>query len=298
MLSYDKWKLLNESLGRTGNNLGIHTPKSLGIISNQYLPSENDGSNLEECGCKTKKKLKLKEDEDYDMEDENEDTEDVEDVEVDAEEFDDEDGDETVDLHAELSDEDMEDEDEDMEDEDEDMEDEDEDMEDEDMEDEDMEDEDEDMEDEDEDMEEMHPSHKHMEMPEAKKLPKGMISETAWWTSVKSMIGNMSPNGDIKTESTAAPAGEDAELDEMLDRVGNIPPDVKPAAKIFLKAFYRNDSGSGSRTQLFNLIDLLLDVGLKKAEDKASLSVISNHLKKHLNTIAKMESENDSQGAW
>jgi hypothetical protein len=203
MLSYEKWKMLNESLGRT--TLGLtQTPKIGGIISNIHVPQgqeANEGWEDNELDG-----------EEEDMDDKGVDLGDYHD-EVGHE--DEEGSEEEMDSDDDMGDEDSMEDDDDMEEDDsDDMGDEEEVEEDDsdDMGDEDSMEDDDDMEkDDSDDMgdEEMEvdvvrksaPS-MGMGMGETKKKNGQILSESDWWSSVKGMIGQVQPNGAIKTEDS------------------------------------------------------------------------------------------------
>lgn len=203
MLSYDKWKMLNESLGSTV--LGLGRKQSLGLVSNipgiaEPQISERDHCPTGECG------------EADQMDDEGDDLE--SDAAVDLEDYSDEyDDTEAVEEEEDTEEDDVEDDDYEEEEEyDDETEGEDEEFDDEEEDEEEVEDEedddtdgnkeyeDEDVEFEDEDSDgdtETGELGMDTQSNESKKNKNGMISESDWWASVTSQIGQMSPSGDI-----------------------------------------------------------------------------------------------------
>ena len=196
MLSYDKWKLLNESLGSTV--LGLGRTQSLGLISN--IP----GLQEKTCGMGEYGEPEEGDGENPDMDFEV-DLEDTDDPEADEEESEEE----TMDVEDEDEGEDDEEEDE-YEDETED-EDEDEDEDEESDEEEEFSDEDGevDMDSETEEEDEVGDDDENMDMmrqlkalkPESATNKGKSLAEAEWWKSVASMIGTMTPNGNIVFEA-------------------------------------------------------------------------------------------------
>ena len=261
MLSYDKWKVLNEAIGGS-TVLGLGQKQSLGLVSNiPGLQEKTCGSN--ECG-------EGEEDmEDEDFEDAQVDLEDYTDGDADEEESEEEteDYEDGVDSeHEEEEDEyedETEDEDEDYEDEDSDEEEETDYVSDEDEEYNDGEDEDEveDVEVETDDVDpdaamkqlmslkpegkkhhgkKMRESGKSMKLmavdyagktkmkPDGSKLvpPNNgdkpvKESEAAWWKSLQNQVGQMDASGNIKFEAVGAPDVEEIDVDVEDDPMGH-----------------------------------------------------------------------------
>jgi hypothetical protein len=284
MLSYDKWKVLNEAIGGS-TVLGLGQRQSLGLVSNiPGLQEKTCGSN--ECG-----------EEEEDMDDE-----DFEDAQVDLEDYTDDDADveeseeETDEYEDDVDAEDDEEEDEyeDDTEEDEDYEDEDSDEEeetdyvaDEDEEYEDGEDEDE-VEDVDVDPDSamkqlmsMKPEakkHHGKKMRETGKSMKLMAvdfsgktkmkpdgsklvppnngdkpvkeSEFAWWKSIQNQVGKMDASGNIKFEGVGTPEIEEIDVDVEDNPRGHSVEDLAGLTlpsdlKSALKSFMRNIRGKG-----------------------------------------------------
>jgi len=224
MLSYDKWKMLNESLGRA--TLGISQRPSLGLISNMRVPVQQEGWNEDDGEPESEMSDHPVDMGDYDDETggdempahkkhlshmDGDDSDDFGDEEDGVPE----DGDDEVSDDAETgpsmddsSDEDDSDDDDDFGDDEDDVEEDDDEFEDSDGDEVDVHAMDKHGEDGDE--EEMEVSEKPA-MGESKKLPKHMLSEKDWWASVKNMVGQVQPNGAIKNESLLLT------LDEPLD---------------------------------------------------------------------------------
>jgi hypothetical protein len=295
MLSYEKWKMLNESLGRT--NLGLAQRPSLGLISNMHT----------QTGAET--------------------NEGWEDDELDRGEEDH--GDKAVDLgdyHDEMksSDEDMEDSDdmgdEDMEDSDdmgdEDMEDSD-DMDDEDMEDsDDMDDEEDDeFSDEEDDEIDMHaekmsddhgdeeevddieerPTHR-MGMGENKKLPKGMLSESDWWASVKGMVGHVEPNGKIINE--IGPIGMLTNRPEdQGDEYGDYPSSMKPIFNKYDDVLEKDLLDKVSKNKDLKILERFVEPLFKALLNKTSKNTIISHLKNMLEKAEKYDDNDQTDSA-
>jgi hypothetical protein len=219
MLSYDKWKLLNESIGRP-TVLGFGSQKQVLGIQGSRIKESGCGCAEGTCECGSKM-----EDEDDDMEDDEEDAEGVDigdyddEVDADAESTDDMDSDMDSDMEDDMEDDedhmghskkhmdaDMEDDEDHMEDDEDDMEDDEDDME----------DDEDDMEDDEDDMGEEGPKPPAMES----KLKSHMPPEDEWWKSVKSMIGNMTPSGDlIKEDLGMDPTGFSGPIANFIRRM-------------------------------------------------------------------------------
>jgi hypothetical protein len=208
MLSYDKWKLLNESLGSTV--LGLGRTQSLGLISNipglqektcgmgEYdEPEEGDGENprmdfevdLEDTDDPEAGEEESEE-ETMDVEDEDDDDEEEEDEYEDDEDDDDDDEDEESDEEEEFSDEDGE----------------------------------VDMDSETEEEDEVGDDDENMDMmrqlkalkPESATNKGKSLAEAEWWKSVASMIGTMTPNGNIVFEANENEKEEEEEEEKKV----------------------------------------------------------------------------------
>jgi hypothetical protein len=292
MLSYDKWKILNESLGSTV--LGLGRKQALGLISNIpgiAEPAVNEREGCAECG------------EADEVDDEGEDL--SADAAVDLEDYGDEYTGDADEVETEVEDEDMEDdvEDEDYEDEeeyddetegeDEDFEDEEEVESDEEYEEDDDTDgnkeyEDEDVEFEDEDSDsDTEVSELGMDTQSNENTAKknGMISEKEWWKSVTNQIGQMTPNGDIQiTEAGVADIlkfAASSKPDNLADRRSEemkltrkvaLSPEVKAAVMSYIQK-QRGGAGAGANTNavrnlLALLVALTMDPVMKKNNKK------------------------------
>lgn len=192
MLSYDKWKLLNESLGSTV--LGLGQRHSLGLVSN--IPTLQEKScEMGECGESEEDGEDESEGEfEVDMEDYDDDDADVKKVEEEDDEVEDDEDDEDDEEEDEYEEEDDEEDDDSDEDEVKFVADSEESM----SSDPETEEEDE-MDDSDEGM------HALMQLknlkPEANQPTGKDLKEVEWWKSVSSMIGTMTPSGNIVFEA-------------------------------------------------------------------------------------------------
>jgi hypothetical protein len=285
MLSYDKWKLLNESLGGA-QCLGLGRKQSLGLVSN--IPGIAESGHMEgdcaECGEDMRDDQEELEGE-VDLEDysdEYDDTEEVED-EVDAE--DEEIDDETDEEEDEYDDETEGEDDDEMPEEDE-MEVEDEEEEDSDG-DEEWEDEDVEYEDEDSDGD---PENSEMGMGsgtfENKKSGDKVITESEWWKSVTNQIGKMTPSGNIIVEE------EEVEEEEI--HFNKLPQEFRAPVKMLVKRINPDAGEDAGRSQLLELIHTMLELALSPVVAKGmSKSTVTSALRRMVNDIFEKHSSKE-----
>ena len=271
MLSYDKWKLLNESLGGA-QCLGLGRKQSLGLVSN--IPGIAESGHMEgdcaECGEDMRDDQEELEGE-VDLEDysdEYDDTEEVED-EVDAE--DEEIDDETDEEEEEYDDETEGEDDDEMPEEDE-MEEEDEEETDSDG-DEEWEDEDVEYEDEDSDGD---PENSEMGMGtgtfETKRSGDKVITESEWWKSVTNQIGKMTPSGNIVVEMDSSD-------------LSGLPNDLKVALQAYLRRD-KADTAEASQMQLRKFLKTMLELAFEpimSGENSIPAGTVANLVRKELN---------------
>jgi hypothetical protein len=274
MLSYDKWKLLNETLGGS-TVLGLSQKQSLGLVSN--IPGIAEGQ-WSEKGCGEGDEDGEEEvDGAVDLEDysdEYDDTEEIED-EVDAEDEEIDDDDEED--EEEYDDETEGEEDDDMpEEEEEDEEDEEESDSDGDEE---WEDEDEEYEDEDSDGD---PTNSEMGMGtgtyETKRSGDKVITESDWWQSVTNQIGKMTPSGNVIIEEQ-----EEEEVEVLFNK---LPSDVRGPMRSFISRLNPEAGEQAGRSQLFEMLETLMEIalnpmihkGINKSQVASALLKIAKNL--------------------
>jgi hypothetical protein len=249
MLSYDKWKLLNEALGGS-TVLGLGQKQSLGLVSN--IPGIAEGQwgekDCAECG-EDSEDGEEEVDGAVDLEDysdEYDDTQEIED-EVDAE---DEEVDDDEEDEEEVYDDETEGEDDDDMPEEEVEEEEDEEESDSDG-DEEWEDEDVEYEDEDSDGD---PTNSEMGMGtgtyENKKSGDKIISESDWWQSVTNQIGKMTPSGNIIIEEMGP------------ESLSGLPADLKGALQNYLRKD-KGDTAEASQMQLKKFLKTMLELAFE-----------------------------------
>lgn len=286
MLSYDKWKLLNETLGGS-TVLGLSQKQSLGLVSN--IPGIAEGQ-WSEKGCGEGDEDGEEEvDGAVDLEDysdEYDDTEEIED-EVDAEDEEIDDDDEED--EEEYDDETEGEEDDDMpEEEEEDEEDEEESDSDGDEE---WEDEDEEYEDEDSDGD---PTNSEMGMGtgtyETKRSGDKVITESDWWQSVTNQIGKMTPSGNVIIEEMGP------------ESLSGLPADLKGALQNYLRKD-KGDTAEASQMQIKKFLKTMLELAFEpimSGENKMPAGLVASLVKKELNDkmralAAKPETDSHSE---
>jgi hypothetical protein len=261
MLSYDKWKLLNESLGSTV--LGLGQRQSLGLVSN--IPT------LQEKSCE------MGEYDDAEEDDEEDDSEGE--YEVDLEDYDDPDA--NVE-EVEEEDDEVEDDEEGEDDEEEDDDDDDDDDEDYGDEDEDEDEEEEYVDDEEEKMSTDPETEEDLEVddsddgmsammqlkalkPESTKVAGKDLKEVEWWKSVSSMIGTMTPSGNIVFEANKNKVVKEEEVEVEVKekeepKMGNVAQTAMSRLERYLTGNkLRNISAKNIQTLLRALLSHILE---------------------------------------
>jgi len=271
MLSYDKWKLLNETLGGS-TVLGLGRNNSLGLISNiPTLQEKSCGAN--ECG-----EGMDGEDDDEEFEDSAVDIEDYTDGDADEEESEEEtdEYEDGVDSEEETEEDEYEDDTDDEDDEDDEDSDEEEETDyvaDEDEEYEDGEDEDEveDVEVETDDVgvdnagkTKMKPDGSKLVPPNDGDKPVKESEEDAWWKSVTNQIGIMDNSGNIKIQEAEEVEVEIDSKPSLEDLKGlALPAELKNAVKQYIRGVRGKGGATASVGPLKNLLRFMIDLALE-----------------------------------